>query len=147
MVVFREWRAFLCPRCEGTFYGETVLASLLEQPDLRVSYFRPALLGNLDAPFPPEVAQAPIECPTCCKTLVLEAYSSEIPHRIQRCPDGHGIWLNDGELGGLSDDREKLHPWQDPGFFEGLRRLAGLRPRVKIGRLTLQGQAHQPLTP
>lgn len=130
VVTFRCWTVHLCPRCEGTFYREDDLQALLEQPDLRLSYLRPALLRNLDAPFSEEVATGPIPCPTCQQVMKKEPYDGELSLQVDRCSEGHGVWLNDGELGSLWAQRELLYPTADPGFFEGLRRLLGMRPRL-----------------
>ena len=130
VITFREWSVLLCPRCEGTFYEEEVLETLIHQPDLRLSYLRPALLCNLSSPHPEEDDRLRIGCPTCQKEMLREEYAAENPLLVDRCPEGHGIWLDDGELGHLYQERERLHPHPDPGFFEGLRRLLGLRPKL-----------------
>jgi Zn-finger nucleic acid-binding protein len=129
---FREWLVLLCPRCEGTFYHESTLDALLVQPDLRLSYLRPALLPNLATPHPEETDRDRIGCPTCRETMTREVYSPEDTVLVDRCPQGHGIWLDDGELGQLYGDRELKHPHPEPGFWEGLRRLVGLRPRLQL---------------
>lgn len=131
-VVFREWSIWLCPRCEGTFYDEAVLRDLLQQPDLRMSYLRPALLPNLATDHPPEVERPRINCPLCRETLVRENYSSDHSLLVDRCPQGHGLWLDDGELGALAEGWEELHTHQEPGFFEALRRLVGLKPKISF---------------
>lgn len=131
-ITFREWEVALCPRCEGTFYEEPTLDTLLRQPDLRLSYLRPALLPNLASPHPDEVDRARIVCPLCPQTMTREAYSEENPLLVDRCPDGHGIWLDDGELGTLAAKWERSYSHVEPSFWEGLRRLLGLRPRVVI---------------
>ena len=130
VITFREWSVELCRRCEGTYYQEEVLTELLLQPDLRLSYLRPALLPNLASPHPEEVDRARIECPKCQDTMTREPYSGESAILVDRCPNGHGIWLDDGELGALVRERERDHPHPIPGFFEGLRRLVGLKPRI-----------------
>lgn len=131
-VTFRNWSVLLCPRCEGTFYDESVLETLLHQPDIRLSYLRPALLSNLSSPHPEEVDRARIGCPDCKEEMRREAYAEENPLLVDRCPNGHGIWLDDGELGDLFAQREKLHPHPDPGFIEGFRRLIGLKPKLTV---------------
>jgi Zn-finger nucleic acid-binding protein len=131
IITFREWEVFLCPRCEGTFYDEATLDILLAQPDLRLTYLRPALLPNLASPNPEEVDRAKIACPACCEPMRRERYSEGDPLLVDRCPKGHGIWLDDGELGHLYLQREQSRFHKDPSFFEGLRRLLGLRPRLE----------------
>ncbi len=137
-VVFREWEAYLCPRCEGSFYDDKPCAALLEQPDLRLSPLRPALLKNLDPLYPSEAIPTKIACPRCQQAMSLEAFSSNLPNKVWRCPEGHGIWLNDGELGRLLTQREASFPLPEPGFIESFRRLAGLRPRLESESLSLE---------
>lgn len=127
VVTHREWSVLLCPRCEGTFYHEETLVELLDQPDLRLSFLRPALLSNLASPHPAETDRARIDCPECGACMERENYpGSEI--LIDRCPEGHGVWLDDGELGHLFTEREMSEPHLEPSFWEGLRRLVGLKP-------------------
>ncbi len=127
-IVFREWSILLCPRCEGSFYDETTLDKLLLQPDLRLSYLRPALLQNLSSPHLDEADRERLCCPTCGVTMNREEYSPNEARMVDRCPQGHGIWLDDGELGRLFNERELERPHPEPGFFEGLRRVIGMRP-------------------
>jgi Zn-finger nucleic acid-binding protein len=129
-ITFREWSIQLCPRCEGTYYEESVLLRLLQQPDLRMSYLRPALLSNLASPHTEEVDRAPIECPECCQTMAREAYSDTSKLLVERCTECQSIWLDDGELGELLREREQNQPLAEPGFIEALRRLLGLCPRT-----------------
>lgn len=129
-VTFRHWEVRLCPRCEGTFYDQETLDTLLQQPDLRLSYLRPALLSNLSSPHPEEVDRSRISCPNCHKEMRREGYSEENPLLVDRCGDCNSIWLDDGELGHLFEERVKKHPHPRPGFVEGLRRLVGMVPRV-----------------
>ena len=128
IITFREWSVLLCPRCEGTFYEESTLKQLLRQPDLRLSYLRPALLPNLASPHLEEDDRDQIQCPNCPQIMKREPYSQENNLLVDRCPDGHGIWLDDGELGHLFTEREKAHPHSEPHFWEGLKRLLGYKP-------------------
>ena len=129
-VTFRRWEVQLCPRCEGTFYDQQTLDTLLQQPDLRLSYLRPALLPNLSSPHPEEVDRARNPCPQCHQEMTREGYSEETPLLVDRCKSCCSIWLDDGELGHLFEERVKKHPHPRPGFVEGLRRLVGMTPRV-----------------
>lgn len=132
VITFREWSVLLCPRCEGTFYDEAVLEALLSQPDLRISYLRPALLTNLASPHSAEIDRQRVDCPVCQKEMERESYSEENSLLVDRCVEGHGIWLDDGELGQLSSEWESQYTHAEPGFWEALRRLMGLKPRLSI---------------
>jgi Zn-finger nucleic acid-binding protein len=141
---FRDWEVSLCSRCEGTFYDESVLETLLRQPDLRLSHLRAALLPNLASPHPEEVDRARIDCPTCHVEMTREDYSAENPMLVDRCSEGHGIWLDDGELGHLVSEWESSNEHVDPGFIEALRRLLGMKPRVVINGAELEeASTHQ----
>lgn len=127
---FREWIVNLCPRCEGSFTEEEHLRGVLRQPDIRLSSLRPALLQNMMTTHPEEEDRGLVPCPQCNKEMIREQYTELSSVNIDRCPDGHGIWLDDGELGILVEVLEADSPLPPPGFWEGLRRLAGLKPRT-----------------
>ena len=132
VITFRQWEVNLCPRCEGTFYDESVLETLLRQPDLRLSYLRPAILPNLASPHPSEDSRTRITCPSCDMLMIREFYSETNPMLVDRYPECNGIWLDDGELGNLVAGWETSYSHVEPGFWEGLRRLLGLQPRILI---------------
>lgn len=132
VIEFREWTVLLCPRCEGTFYDEAVLETLLKQPDLRLSYLRPAILPNLVSGHPAEADRSRVPCPKCQQEMTREPYSENKPMLVDRCPNGHGIWLDDGELGLLVAEWESSHTHLEPSMWEGLRRLLGMNPRIQL---------------
>ena len=117
---------------KSVFEGKPVVAyeGRVINIDLRLSYLRPALLSNLSSPHPEEVDRSRISCPNCHKEMRREGYSEENPLLVDRCGDCNSIWLDDGELGHLFEERVKKHPHPRPGFVEGLRRLVGMVPRV-----------------
>lgn len=127
---FRQWSISLCPRCEGSFCPEETLRQVLRQPDLRLSNLRAALLPNMVAEHPAESERTIIPCPACSKQMKREPYVEGSEVKVDRCPEGHGVWLDDGELGRLLEAREEEAPLPPPGFWEGLRRLLGRPPRV-----------------
>lgn len=129
-ITFREWSVSLCPRCEGSFTDEEALRSLLSQPDLRLSNLRPTLLPNMVSVHPNEEDRGRLPCPSCAEEMTREPYAELNAVNIDRCPNGHGIWLDDGELGLLLEVMERESPLPPPGFFEGFRRLLGLKPVV-----------------
>ncbi len=42
-----------------------------------------------------EAAEAALRCPACGEALVPESFAHQ---PVDRCPRGHGVWLDDGEL-------------------------------------------------
>lgn len=129
-VHFRQWTISLCPRCEGSYSDEETLKQVLRQPDLRLSNIRAALLPNLVAAHPDETERSTIPCPACSKQMKRQSYAEDSEVNVDRCLDCNGIWLDDGELGHLLEDREERDPLAPPGFWEGLRRLLGRAPKL-----------------
>lgn len=129
-ISLRENQMLLCPRCEGSFSEEATIERLLRQPDLRLSGLRPTLLSNLFCAHPNAETRPLIRCPICQDGLKREAYNEETSMLVDRCAAGHGIWLDDGELGHLLACYELKHPQENPSFFEALRRLLGRAPRM-----------------
>lgn len=127
---FRKWWVAVCPRCEGCFTEEDDLVSMLRQPDLRLSSLRPALLKNLAPPHSSEEDREPIRCPACQNIMRREHFSDVKTVLIDRCPEGHGIWLDDGELGTLLTTLEEREPPAEPSVWESLRRFFGFVPKI-----------------
>lgn len=55
----------------------------------------------------------PMPCPVCATTLQLDVYQDVY---IDRCPKGHGVWLDQGELELILDRLTN-----DPDFLRGMR--------------------------
>lgn len=104
------------------------MAELVEQPDLRLSFLRPALLPNLAYVSDPDLP-APL-CPICEAATEEEPFSESNSVAVRRCPKGHGVWLSSGDLGVLSEERQTYHAEHETSFFEALRRLFGLLPTI-----------------
>lgn len=88
-----------CPRCKGTWLDAGELTRIVETREVKI----PALLARdtlevASAGVPQEELRSPVRCPKC--EVVMEAvnydYASGIV--IDRCPEGHGTWLDGGEL-------------------------------------------------
>lgn len=89
-------QASLCPQCEGCWFDNRVLNQVLHGPDLESSPFAATLQAEdhgLDL-------ESPIKCPTCDKVLARFEYGGNSRVFLDTCSE-HGVWLDDGELGGL----------------------------------------------
>ncbi len=77
-----------CRSCRGVWLSEYRLTEM-------VRVMRNQLFGD-DLVF---TARAAIEvapsCPACAAALTPETFASQ---PVDRCPAGHGVWLDDGEL-------------------------------------------------
>jgi Zn-finger nucleic acid-binding protein len=95
----RSKRALGCRQCGGVWLGQEDMEALLrESPDD---------LDAADRRFPNLVGHgwdlvSERRCPMCGETL--ESYTTEVPARVSldRCPNGHGLWFDDGELSALA---------------------------------------------
>jgi len=104
-----------CPRCRGFWFDEGELALLAERTNRILS------LGTGVAALGGPAGEKPRRCPRCRTRMAKEDLGSDPRVRIDRCPRGHGLWFDAGELGTLMDqlpDSPGSHP-------EALLRFAG----------------------
>jgi len=47
--------------------------------------------------------ETPRKCPECRARMIKEASEGDRPVVYDRCPKGHGLWLDSGELAGVLD--------------------------------------------
>jgi Zn-finger nucleic acid-binding protein len=79
------------------------------------------LLDNTD--LPPEVDRSP--CPKCNASMIKSFYRPDNATVIDICPNGHGLWLDAGEL-------QKLEV-----FYQGERFFSGEEKDPKCGKMPL----------
>ncbi|MCD6097785.1 zf-TFIIB domain-containing protein [bacterium] len=78
-----------CNNCRGIWIDSSTLSQIVEERELD---------------FPDEeVTESSVEkgeicCPVCGKAMQRVNYSYSTGIIIDRCPDGHGVWLDAGEL-------------------------------------------------
>jgi Zn-finger nucleic acid-binding protein len=94
-----------CLDCGGVWLDAGELELLLEKPgEVEVFLAKPAAAG--------QVTPGNRKCPICDKKMEIIAIGNNQPVHIDRCPQGHGLWFDRGELkdiieimGGLADSR------------------------------------------
>ena len=78
----------VCRKCKGAWVPEDRLAEM-------VRTMRSELFAE-DLTFTARPAnEAALKCPGCASELTPETFATQ---PIDRCPKGHGVWLDDGEL-------------------------------------------------
>ena len=112
-----------CHKCDGIWldYGE--LKQLRSTGKQEVEEDLEQTYGD------PETEQEELEgfmrCPCCEKTgLVGRQISYYLPVKVDVCPSCHGIWLDDGELDALLEDKKEMEKeLSSPKLVAFLRKL------------------------
>lgn len=84
-----------CPQCHGTWFDSGELEFLTEAAGAAETRLGSALLTGV------AVAGAERRCPRCRRTMAVVRVGAQPPIEVDRCRQGHGVWLDVGELGGL----------------------------------------------
>lgn len=95
-----------CPECGGTWMSGELLEQVLDQAEQQNPEIEPTLssdgeadIGNTYAP-----SRQPRDCPSCREAM--ENYQFQGSGIwIDACPEGHGVWLDRGELRLLASRR------------------------------------------
>ncbi|MDR5682593.1 MAG: zf-TFIIB domain-containing protein [Armatimonadota bacterium] len=90
LLVFRDVEVDVCERCGGAWMDTAELQALLSRATMPDA---DPLMRSLSA-----TAHRPdgaVLCPRCDAGMV-EVCAGDL--RIDRCPEGHGVWLDGGEL-------------------------------------------------
>ncbi len=100
-----EHQVWLCRTCEGGWYPDEALAAVT---DLSFAELAKSELGrSLEGSPPPSEGGGEAACPQCGATLLSYRYTAACEVELHECPS-HGVWLDDGELGGLVSYLEDL---------------------------------------
>lgn len=78
----------VCRSCRGAWVSEDRLAEMVRT--MRSELFADELTFVARA-----AVEAALSCPGCGASLAPETFAGQ---PIDRCPKGHGVWLDDGEL-------------------------------------------------
>jgi Zn-finger nucleic acid-binding protein len=90
-----------CGKCGGAWLDEGELAAIVNTEEEK---FPPELVREVIAEafagLPPAVVAGAktVLCPKCTKAMRLLNYSYDSGVIIDRCPSGHGVWVDAGEL-------------------------------------------------
>jgi Zn-finger nucleic acid-binding protein len=123
-----------CHQCDGIWldYGELKQLRASGQQGLEEELEQ--RYGN------PAVEQSDVDgymrCPVCEDAGLMSHHVSYFkPVKIDRCPSCHGMWLDDGELDTLLEDKKEMdEKLSSPGVMEYLRRLARQLRQASGGR-------------
>lgn len=114
----------LCPVCRGTWLDRGELEALeeIQERDHSEAALARADLGANAYQFVLDSARPPISCLKCGREMERREYARVSQVLIDACPDGHGVWLDRGEL-------EALEVFYETSRQDARRRmvLAGLR--------------------
>lgn len=91
-----------CTTCSGVWLDSGELEILLSETE-----GKDAVFGSFTADVKSE--EKPVRCPACSKRMVKVRYGTEQPVVLDRCPNGHGLWFDRGELEAviaLADQKE-----------------------------------------
>lgn len=92
-------QAWVCQSCDGALIGDLEALLSLSEEQLRSS----PLLECLFSDHPQQNLLPEIWCPTCQEKMNREFYAQTSQVEVDRCPAGHGVWLDDGELARIYD--------------------------------------------
>ncbi len=92
-----------CPACKGTFLddGELERIQAAIEKDHRKELARPVDTVREEFEAEREEALPLVACPKCATTMERRRYGLGSQTVIDVCPQGHGLWLDRGELEAL----------------------------------------------
>ena len=92
-----------CPTCRGTFldHGELERIQAAIEKDHRKELAQPVDTMSEEFAAEREEALPLIDCPRCGVRMERRRYGLGSQTVIDACPDGHGLWLDRGELEAL----------------------------------------------
>lgn len=86
----------LCPMCKGFWFDSGELERCIEKPPRKIS----AAFGEVTMASTTEGMKGmKRKCPHCEAQMEKEKYQGGV--WIDRCPDGHGLWLDSGEMAAI----------------------------------------------
>ena len=88
-----------CEGCGGYFLTEEELRAVEEKRDKEITFNR--------VPLPSARYETTRYCPVCSAEMRKEEAGVYFPKIVDRCPQGHGYFLDIGELEYLQDDFER----------------------------------------
>lgn len=107
----------LCLDGHGTWFDADELSMLAEREQIR------DFMSSLERELPPLPGKGSRRCPRCrARMQHVQAPAQPEPVILDRCPHGHGLWFDQGELKSILGNRLES---EDPGlqrlqtFLEG----------------------------
>jgi uncharacterized protein len=106
VVEYKQIELDFCPGCRGVWFDSDELDLLLDALD-----FLDLKAKALFRPTPEASDEADRKCPYCRSKMDKALMGSGRDVTIDRCPQGHGLWFDGGELdtviGSLQKDNKK----------------------------------------
>jgi Zn-finger nucleic acid-binding protein len=98
-----------CPTCKGTFLDQGELESIQAavEKDHRGETAFPVDSVRAEMAAEREEALPLVDCPKCSATMERRRYGLGSQTVIDACPQGHGLWLDRGELEELEQFYER----------------------------------------
>ncbi len=98
-----------CPVCRGTFLdqGELERIQAAVEKDHREALAAPVDSVRAEMAAEREEALPLVDCPKCGKSMERRRYGLGSQTVIDACPEGHGLWLDRGELEELEQFYER----------------------------------------
>lgn len=125
----------LCPSCKGLWLDAGELERLLSRSAGTIT----KAVGKVSAAVGEGLRGYTRNCPSCSKELAKERFQGD-GCWIDRCPDGHGIWLDSGELWVVYEQNRK-----GPTPDSKLAKVSAGNPLLDFASLAL-GTLFRPVT-
>jgi len=97
-----------CEKCNGTWLDDGEIVKIIQTKE---EVFDPKLVRETLAlgftGVPPKEQQTVVNCPKCQAGMAAINYDYSSGIILDRCPEGHGLWLDGGELEKVQIVREK----------------------------------------
>jgi Zn-finger nucleic acid-binding protein len=89
-----------CPTCKGTFldHGELERIQAAVEKDHRAELAKPVDSVRAELAAEREEALPLVDCPKCGTQMERRRYGLGSQTVIDACPEGHGLWLDAGDL-------------------------------------------------
>lgn len=114
-----------CLSCLGTWLDAGELAMLTEIAGVEPGAMSRALENAKDGP------RARRRCPRCGKKLRIIHIGNDPPVELDRCPRGHGLWLDAGEMEAVIRSHSEGEEGSVARFFSDLYRTELDRDRTE----------------
>ncbi len=100
-----------CKSCHGVWLDQDALTQIIE--NRTVKFGQQDIIETISTTFAgmpqAEMEKATRECPICCRQLSPINYSYNSGIILDICSQGHGLWLDQGELEKIQQYREYWH--------------------------------------
>lgn len=97
-----------CPSCFGIWLDDGEIVQIIKSKEVEISSdLVEKTITNAFKGIPDKEISQKKQCPKCSKNLKVLNYDYSSGIIIDRCPEGHGIWLDNGEVEKVQAHREE----------------------------------------